>query len=77
MEISRSEFDDVRARVLAQDAMINAILIALRHKKVVSDPDLEAMFEATLASLDQIPDPIVGAVTTYVENFRIACLPDD
>jgi hypothetical protein len=77
MEISREEFDDFRARVRAQDALINAILIALRHKRALSDADLEAMFEATHAALDQVRDPIIGAVSTYVENFRIACMADD
>jgi hypothetical protein len=76
MDISWHEFDDLRAQVMAQKFLINTILIALQHKNVLKNPDIEALFEATLAALDRVQDPIIEATTTYVEDFRIACKPE-
>ena len=76
MDITRGEFDDVLAQVIAQKHIINAILIALRHKQALSDKDLEEMFEATLAAVERVPDPIADAVAAYIENLRIASRPE-
>jgi hypothetical protein len=51
-------------------------VIALRHKQVLSDKDLEEMFEATLAAIESVPDPIADAVAAYIENLRIASQPE-
>jgi hypothetical protein len=77
MEISEAEWNDLRAQMLAQKAWINAILIALLHKNVLTRADIDVLTESTLASIDLIEDPITEAVAEYVEHFRIACLPDE
>ncbi len=76
MDITRCEFDDVLAQVIAQKHMMNAILITLRHKQALSDKDFEEMFEATLAAIERVPDPMADAVAAYVENLRIASQPE-
>jgi hypothetical protein len=43
---------------------------------VLSDKDLEEMFEATLAAIERVPDPIADAVAAYIENLRIASQPE-
>ena len=76
MDIKRCEFEDVLAQVIAQKHIINAILITLRHKQVLSDTDLEEMFEAMLAAIERVPDPMADAVAAYIENLRIASQPE-
>jgi len=72
MEISRNEFDDLRAQVTAQKFMMNAILIGLVDKKVFTRADVEVLVESTVASLDRLPNPNSEAVAAYLNDFRIA-----
>jgi hypothetical protein len=72
MEISRDEFDDVKAQVAAQKFMINAILIGLLDKNVFTRADVEVLVESTVASLDHLQPPNSEAITAYLNDFRIA-----
>jgi hypothetical protein len=76
MTISREEFDDLHARVTAQRYLMNALLIALLHKNLLANADVEVMVESTLSSMSQLNDPS-GAVAEYLEDFRFASRQDE
>jgi hypothetical protein len=76
MEISRDEFDDLRAQVAAQKFMMNAILIGLVDKKVFTSADVEVLVESTVASLDRLQNANSEAVGAYLNDFRIAFRQD-
>jgi hypothetical protein len=76
MEISRDEFDDLRAQVAAQKFIMNAVLIGLVHKKVLTTADVEVLIESTVASIDRLQPPNAEAVAAYLNDFRIAFQQD-
>jgi hypothetical protein len=75
--VTREEFDDLRAQVIASNAMIVSFLIVLKEKGVLTREDIEILTESTLASMTMLPDPIFGLAMKRLEDFREAALGDE
>lgn len=61
---------DLLAQVTAQKLVLNALLISLIEKKLLSKHEVETLLESTVASLDQHATPFLEIVSSYVREFR-------
>jgi len=72
MELTSDDFEDLGAQMTAHKFLINALLIALTEKEMLTPSDVTVLIEASIASLDAAGDPFLAKVVPYIEEFRAA-----
>lgn len=70
-EVTKEEFDKVRAMALANMHMIRAILYVIRQRNLISEQDGLKIIESIKSGLDGVPerDPILEKVVLVLETF--------
>jgi hypothetical protein len=77
MELTPDDFEDLCAQATAHKVLINALLIALVEKGVLTRSDVTVLIEASIASLDTARDQFLAKVVPYIEEFSAAIPPTD